>query len=233
MNRLFYKHSLNYKSLEIVRYIFKTISVYLLLSVAVFLMLMGIVRYLPMKDTIGFLQFKQNYIHILPWKIAFYTHVFTVIFALLAGFTQFSSSILKGYKNIHRLMGKIYACDILFINFPAAMIMAVYANGQLPGKIAFVVLDCLWFWFTYKAVAEIKKGNVLAHKQFMIRSYALTVSAVTLRCWKIVILSFVYVEPLHLYMIDAWMGFVPNLLFAEWLIKKKQKPLPFNTQVVK
>ncbi|SDE78297.1 Predicted membrane protein [Mucilaginibacter pineti] len=194
---------------------------------------MGIVRYLPMQDNIGFLQFKQDYIHILPWKIAFYTHVFTVIFALLAGFTQFSSSILKGYKNVHRLMGKIYACDILFINFPAAMIMAVYANGQLPGKIAFVVLDCLWFWFTYKAVAEIKKGNVLAHKQFMIRSYALTVSAVTLRCWKIVILSFVYVEPLHLYMIDAWMGFVPNLLFAEWLIKKKQKPLPFNTQVVK
>jgi uncharacterized membrane protein len=173
-----------------------------------------------MQDNIGFLQFKQAYIHILPWKIAFYTHVFTIIFALLAGFTQFSNYILKHHRKMHRIMGKIYVYDV-FINFPFTMVMAIYANGLLPGKTAFVILDCLWLWFTYKAVTEIKRGNIIAHKQFMIRSYALTLSAVMLRVWKIVILSMVYVDPLHLYMIDSWMGFVPNLLFAEWLIRKK------------
>jgi len=183
-------------------------------------MLLGIVRYIPMQDNIGFLKFKQDYIHIIPWKIAFYTHVFSVIFALLAGFTQFSNFILKEHRNIHRMMGRIYAYDILIINFPAALIMAIYANGQLPGKTAFVILDCLWFWFTYKAIIEIRRKNIKAHKEYMIRSYALTLSAVTLRTWKIIILSFVYVDPLHLYMIDAWMGFVPNLLFAEWLIRR-------------
>jgi len=190
---------------------------------ATFLMLQGIVRYYPIQDNIGFLQFKQDYIHILPWKIAFYTHVFTIILALLAGFTQFSGFILKEHRNLHRIMGKIYAYDILFVNFPAAMIMAIYANGLLPAKTAFVVLDCLWFWFTYKAVAEVKKKNIKAHRQYMIRSYALTLSAVTLRLWKIIISAFVYIDPLHLYMIDAWMGFVPNLLFAEWLIRRKGK----------
>ena len=191
---------------------------------ATFLMLKGIIRYYPMQDNIGFLQFKQDYIHILPWKVAFYTHVFTIIFALLAGFTQFSALILKDHTNIHRLVGKIYIYDVLLINVPAAMIMAIYANGLLPTKTAFVILDCLWFWFTYKAVVEIKKGNVAAHKRFMIRSYALTLSAVSLRAWKIIILSFVDIDPLHLYMINAWMGFVPNLLFAEWLIRRKRKP---------
>ncbi len=215
--------------MEVLKYIFKTFIVYLLLCVATFLMLRGIVRYYPMQDNIGFLKFKQDYIHILPWKIAFYTHVFTIIFALLAGFTQFSTYILKTYRRFHRLMGKIYAYDVLLINFPAAMIMAVYANGHLPAKTAFVVLDCLWFWFTYKGVAAAKSRDIIAHKQFMMRSYALTLSAVTLRMWKIVISSFVYIDPLHLYMIDAWMGFVPNLLFAEWLIrmpvKKKASPV--------
>ena len=102
------------------------------------------------------------------------------------------------------------------------MIMAIYANGLLPAKTAFIVLDCLWFAFTCKAIIAVKKRNVVAHKQYMIRSYALTISAVTLRCWKIIISSIVYVDPLHLYMIDAWLGFVPNLLFAEWIIKGKK-----------
>jgi uncharacterized membrane protein len=183
-------------------------------------MLKGIVRYYPMEDNIGFLQFKQEYVHLIFWKIAFYTHVFSVIFALLAGLTQFSSTILKKHRKIHRFAGKIYVYDILLINFPAAMILAVYAYGLVPAKAAFVVLDCLWFFFTYKAVTEIKKGNIQAHRKFMIRSYALTLSAVTLRTWKIIISSMVTIDPLHLYMIDAWMGFVPNLLFSEWLIRR-------------
>jgi uncharacterized membrane protein YozB (DUF420 family) len=138
---------------------------------------------------------------------------------LLAGFTQFSTYVLKEHRMLHCIMGKIYVYDILLINFPAAMIMAVYANGLLPGKAAFVILDCLWFWFTYKAVIEIKRKNIKAHKQFMVRSYALTLSAVMLRLWRIIISAFVAIDPVHLYMIDAWMGFVPNLLFAEWLIR--------------
>jgi hypothetical protein len=186
---------------------------------ATFLMLTGIVIYYPLHDTTGFLQFKQAYIHILPWKIAFYTHVFSIILVLLAGFTQFSTYVLKEHRMLHCIMGKIYVYDILLINFPAAMIMAVYANGLLPGKAAFVILDCLWFWFTYKAVIEIKRKNIKAHKQFMVRSYALTLSAVMLRLWRIIISAFVAIDPVHLYMIDAWMGFVPNLLFAEWLIR--------------
>ena len=186
-------------------------------------MLKGIVRYIPMQDNIGFLQYKKDYLHILPWKIAFYTHVFSIIFALGAGFTQFSNYILQNHKSIHRIMGRIYAYDILIVNFPATMIMAVYANGLLPAKTAFVVLDCLWFYFTYKAVSAIKQRNIPSHKEYMIRSFALTLSAVTLRSWKIIILSVIYIDPLHLYMIDAWMGFVPNLLFAEWLIRKKRK----------
>jgi hypothetical protein len=189
-------------------------------------MLKSVVRYYAMQDNIGFLQFKHAYIHLLPWKIAFYTHVFTAVFALLAGFTQFSKQILRSFPKVHRLMGRLYAYNILIINFPTAMLMAIYANGLLPGKTAFVVLDCLWFWFTFKAVREIKKRNIIAHKQFMLRSYVLTFSAVTLRSWKIIILSFVHIDPLHLYMIDAWMGFVPNLLFVEWLIRSRQKSRP-------
>jgi len=198
------------------------VAVYLLLSLVTYLMLLGIIRYYPMQDDIGFLQFKKEYLDIMHWKIAFYSHVFTVLFALLAGFTQFSRTILQEKRWIHRLAGKIYVYDVL-LNFPIAFVMGIYANGLLPAKIAFILLDCLWFGFTLKAVIEIKKGNIAAHKEYMIRSYALTLSAVSLRLWKLVILGIVYVDPLVLYMVIAWLGFVPNLLFAEWLIIKRRK----------
>jgi uncharacterized membrane protein len=205
--------------LETVGIIFKYIFIYLILSIVTFLMLQGIVLYYPLRDDVGFLLLKQDYLHITYWKIAFYIHVFTIIFALAAGFTQFSDYILKERRKLHRVMGRIYVYDI-FINFVPALIMAIYANGHLPSKIAFVILDCLWLWFTYRAVTEIKKGNRIQHRNFMIRSYALTLSAVTLRLWKPIIASFV-TDPVYVYMIIAWMGFVPNLLFAEWFIRRK------------
>jgi uncharacterized membrane protein len=203
--------------------IFRTFFIYLLLSAGTFLMLQTILKYTTFEDDVEFLEFKQDYLHITTWKVAFYVHVFSSIFTLLAGLTQFSDYILKNYKKLHRFIGRLYAYDILLINFPAGMIMAVYANGYLPSKIAFVILDCLWFYFTWRAVQEARRKNIMAHKQFMIRSYALTLSALTLRSWKIVFTYTTPLDPMTIYMIDAWMGFVPNLLVAEWLIRSKLK----------
>ena len=195
---------------------------YLLLSTATFAMLLTIAQYLSFRHDIGFLLMKQGYINNDVWRIAFYVHVFSSIFSLCAGFTQFSNSVLQVYKKLHKLVGKLYVYDILLINFPAGMIMAIYANGEIQSKLAFIMLDCLWFWYTYKAVVFIRKGDVVNHKNYMIRSYALTCSAITLRTWKIIFTHTLTIDPSLLYMIDAWMGFVPNLLFAEWLIRKKK-----------
>lgn len=209
------------------RYLF----IYLLLCVGTFLMLRGILAYSAFKSDTGFLAFKQDYLHITVWKVAFYTHVFSSIFTLLAGFTQFSDQLLKEHRQLHRLIGRLYAWNILLINFPAGMIMAIYANGYLPSKLAFIILDSLWFWFTLKAVIEIKRGNIAAHKRYMIRSYALTCSALTLRAWKLILSNSFTIDPVTLYMIDAWLGFVPNLLLAEWLIRRKKKILTSEIKI--
>jgi uncharacterized membrane protein len=198
----------------------RILAAYLLLNMGVFLMLKLIVAYSNFDERVGFLEFKQDYLHITAWKIAFYIHVFSSIFTLLAGLTQFSPDILKNHRRIHRFMGRIYAWDIIAVNFPAGLVMAFYANGHWPSKLAFLILDCLWFWFTLRAVTAIKKGDVVRHREYMIRSYALTFSAVTLRTWRMVLSSTLNLDPQLLYMLDAWLGFVPNLLCAEWLISR-------------
>ena len=194
-------------------------------------MLQMAVDYSSFETDIHFLRVKQEYIDIPVWKVAFYIHVFSSVLALAAGLTQFSDHVLKKHRRLHRIVGWIYAVDILIINFPAAMVMAYYANGLLPSKIAFTLLDCLWFWFTLKAVIAARKRDINQHKRFMIRSFALTFSAITLRSWKIILTSIFHPDPLSLYIIDAWMGFVPNLLLAEWLIwKAKRKGTTAQTE---
>jgi len=52
------------------------------------------------------------------------------------------------------------------------------------------------------------------------RSYALTLLAVTLRLWKLGLVLMFHPNPMDVYRVVAGLGFVPNLLLAEWLIRR-------------
>jgi hypothetical protein len=57
----------------------------------------------------------------------------------------------------------------------------------------------------------------------MIRSYALTLSAITLRARKYGSVFAFEPPPMDVYRLVAWLGFVPNLLFAEWWIRRRRQ----------
>jgi uncharacterized membrane protein len=194
----------------------------LLLLFAFFFVLMGQItlQYFPIRTDVAFLQIKQEYIHIIPWRIAFFVHVFTSMFALAAGFTQFSGGILRRYTTIHRTVGKCYIAVILFVSGPASFIMALLANGGIPARIAFTCLSLLWMYSTAKAWQTARARQFTLHRNWMYRSYALTLSAITLRAWKWLLIALFHLRPLDAYMIVAWMGFVPNLIVAEWIIRR-------------
>lgn len=194
----------------------------LLLMLAFFsaLMLEITLQYIPIRTNAAFLQIKQEYIDIMPWRIAFFVHVFTSMFVLIAGFTQFSTYMLSRYKQLHRFIGKLYVIDILFITGPASFIMALLANGGVSSRLAFTLLAILWIATTAKAWQTAMARQFTAHKEWMMRSYALTLSALTLRAWKWLLIALFHLRPLNAYMIVAWLGFIPNLLFVEWLIRK-------------
>jgi hypothetical protein len=178
------------------------------------------VAYLPYHTDVGFLRIKQQYIDIDHWRIAFFIHVYASIWVLFAGFTQFSRSLQRNNKSLHRAMGYIYVVDVLLITGPAGLIMGFYANGGTLSRIAFVTLAILWIFFTAMALIKAKQKDFKAHRVYMIRSYALTLSALTLRAWKYGITNTMSVPPMDVYRIVAWLGWVGNLLFAEWLIQR-------------
>lgn len=206
--------------------VFNSIFIILLTILFLFLsylMLELSLPYLSFDNTIEFLESKQDVIQNKVWRVSFYTHVFSSMFILLSGFTQFFRFSFQKYLNWHRWLGKVYIFLILFVSGPSGLIMAFYANGGLIAQIGFVFLGVGWLVFTYLAYYFIKNKNLLQHRNYMIRSYAFTVSALTLRAWVFLISYYSNLDYLTIGIVVAWLGWLPNWLVAEWIIWKKEK----------
>lgn len=199
-----------------------TISWRIILICFFLLMLNITLKYSSFDSNVAFLQIKQTEVNtISPYFFIFYIHVCSAIFTLLAGFTQFNKDILKDKPNIHRTIGKLYVVVVLLFAAPSGFFIGLFANGGLYSKISFVTLSILWFSFTLKAFLAIRKHQVSTHKAFMIRSYALAFSAITLRLWKVILVYLFHPAPMDVYQIIAWLGWIPNLLLIEYFIFKQ------------
>lgn len=174
--------------------------------------------YLTFTYDIDFLLTKQKIIHVKHWRYAFNTHILFSIFSLVAGLTQFSQYILTKYKKLHRVMGYVYVIDVLCIAGPSGLIMAFYANGNIVSKTSFVLLSSFWILFTALAIIKVLNKDFIEHEKWMMRSYALTLSAITLRLLALVLPKFIHLTAKDEYATLAWLSWTVNLLIVEILI---------------
>ncbi|MBN8855446.1 MAG: hypothetical protein BGO55_27540 [Sphingobacteriales bacterium 50-39] len=203
-----------------IRYYLRILAI-LALAFFTFLMVRLSLPYTAMNSGVDFLVTKQRIYHISYWRVSFYTHVFTSCLVLIAGFTQFNPWLLRRYPRVHRRMGWVYLVTVVGVSGPAAFVMAWYANGGLPARTSFTLLSLLWMLFTFYAGWKVVKKDFSGHGAFMFRSYALTLSALTLRLYTY-ISAFLPLDasPREIYITTAWLSWVPNLIIAEMLIRR-------------
>ncbi len=156
------------------------------------------------------------------YNVGFYTHIFLGALALLIGWSQFSKKWrLKNIK-LHRTIGKIYVVAALLSGL-AGLYIAFYATGGIETKLGFGILAVLWLTTTTVAFISIKNKKIIAHQKWMIRSYALCFAAVTLRLWMPILPAVFNLKFIESYSIISWLCWVPNLIFAEILIRRMAK----------
>jgi uncharacterized membrane protein len=193
-----------------------------------YLMLLITLQYIPARTNVAFLLIKEDVVGMLHYRIAFFAHVYTGMFVLLSGMLQFPAYVRTRFPNVHKWSGRVYAFLIIGIAGPAGLIMGYYANGGLISQSAFCILAVLWIFFTWKGVAAARARQFAAHKRWMYRSYALTLSALSLRAWKWLLVLLFAPRPMDVYHLISWLGWGGNLLVAELLIylvlNKSNKP---------
>ena len=185
------------------------------------LMLRAVLQDILMNTDPSFLEAKHGSPHIRAWLIAFYVNVFSIMFALVAGATQFSQHLRTRHAAVHRWMGRAYVFNVLLISAPTGLIVSLYSNGDEHPRTTFTLLSCLWWYFTYTAYWSEIHRDVTGHRNFMVRSFALTLSLITLHLWNMGLSYYFQLSPMNLHGLATWLGCVPNLIVAEWWIRRK------------
>lgn len=153
------------------------------------------------------------------WLLGFYTHITFGGLALLSGCTQFLPRLRQKRLGLHRSLGKAYVVSVL-LSGTAGLGIAFAASGGLFAQLGFGALAVLWLYTTIQAYLTIKRKEVTLHQHWMMRSYALCFAAVTLRLWLPLFLGALSMRFSEAYPIIAWLCWVPNLMVAEWIIRR-------------
>ncbi len=183
-----------------------------------YLMLLITAQYIPIDFEAAFLKLKEAEIKLVHYQLAFFTHVFTSIVVLLVGIPQFLPSFSFRFPRVHQGLGKIYVFLILGLASPSGLVMAYYANGGIFTQVSFSLQAILWFVFTYLGYYYIRQKDLEKHRNFMLRSFALTLSAISLRLLKWIIVATLQPPPMDTYKTVAWLGWLLNLAIVECYI---------------
>jgi uncharacterized membrane protein len=159
--------------------------------------------------------------HLAGHGAALYAHAGGGALALLTGALQWITTSRSRRSRWHRMAGRVYVVAI-GIGGVSGLAIALRAFGGPISRTGFAVLAVTWLASTAVAWGAARTGDWTTHRAWMIRSFALTFAAVTLRLWQPLLrasgLSFE-----DAYHIVAWLCWVPNLLLAEWLIARDHR----------
>ena len=158
--------------------------------------------------------------HIEARRLAFVTHVSLAPLALVLGSMQLLPWLRSKHPVVHRWTGRLYGVSVLLAGV-SGLVVASGAAGGLSAQIGFGVLSVLWLIATALGVWHARGRRFGAHRRWMIRSFAMTFTGVTLRIYLLVFIGagFTYTEA-SVYL--AWLGWVPNLIAVEWWMRRKR-----------
>lgn len=133
---------------------------------------------------------------------------------------QWSLRIRRRHATLHRWGGRGYAAGVLLAGV-AGLSLATVSQGGVPAHLGFGLLSVAWLGTTGVGVARILAGDPSGHRRWMVRSIALTLAAVTLRIYiPLGVVLGLPAEPS--YRAIAWLCWVPNLLVAEWWLRRRR-----------
>ena len=137
---------------------------------------------------------------------------------LLIGPFQFLPGLRAKRPALHRWTGRVYVAGCLASGI-AALFMSPYVHTGIVARVGFTLLALGWLLTTSLAFTMALQRRFVEHRRWMMRSFALTFAAVTLRFY--LPLSGALDIPFETaYPVIAYACWVPNVIAAEWWLRR-------------
>lgn len=187
----------------------------------------------PVLISLGYLTLKPADMPFAEQKVVYLAHhamlmvhIVASMLAILIGPFQFLPQFRKGrLLKFHRWLGRAYLLSVLLGGI-GGLYMAQFGYGGLVTEVGFATLAILWLYSGAMAYKQIRNREIEAHRQWMIRNYALTLAGTMLRVWMPISIVALGMEFVTAYRAIAWLCWIPNLLLAEWLIRRRRSRQP-------
>lgn len=143
-------------------------------------------------------------------------HALAGAVALALGPFQLHAGLRAKHPVWHRRAGVSYLLGV-GLAAPSGGWLAFHTRGGLAAAVGFLVLAVLWTTSSVLAIAAARRRDFVAHRAWMLRSFALTFAAVTLRVY----LGLGIAAGFRFgaaYATAAWLSWVLNLVVVEWWV---------------
>jgi uncharacterized membrane protein len=197
-----------------IRY-FKYFGWALVLSASLYFLFRNVPRYFVSEN--GFTN------DMLPFKSSFLIHFIAGTIMLLAAPIQFISTIRKKMPKVHRYLGRVYVISVVISALVAIYISIdkmIFAEGVITFATGLIGLAVASLVTTLTAYAMIRNRNYEQHREWMIRSYIVTLGFVTFRIFTDIFNGTLFqVDGLEIVNIMAWACWSIPLLITEMFLQ--------------
>jgi len=114
--------------------------------------------------------------------IVFVIHALAGGIILVSGPLQFNRRLKDQRTGLHRVLGRTYVVTIWLASI-SGLWSAVFFEVTPAARISFGLLSILWFGSTTTALLRIVSRDVAAHREWMIRSFSLSLFFVSFSFW--------------------------------------------------
>jgi len=160
-------------------------------------------------------------------------HIAFAFVAMAMGFLQFVDRLRVQRPAMHRMVGRVYV-GAVFVSGLLALLLIFYI-ADYGRALSFLMLALAWLWTCWKGYRAAVRGKYDEHRVWMIRSFGITLVAVSARLLvPVLLITYLALHGFSLpdgregmveqvLNVNVWAGIVVDVTIVEWVVLRKNK----------
>jgi hypothetical protein len=153
------------------------------------------------------------------YPVLTYLHVIPGGFLLALAPFQLSSRIRNRYLRFHRLSGRVLVLAALLVGLTGLLLASKFPYGGPVAAAAAFVAGTAFLIALVRAFMAVRHRDLVAHREWMIRMFALGLGIATIRVLGLLVLAITGTTFQRAAAAVFWIGWVSTCTVAEWWIR--------------